>query len=264
MNTLLWVGLPYACLGAFIVGLIWRWRSDQFGWTSRSSQWHENAILRWASPLFHIGIICAFFGHVAGMLVPASWTQAAGISEHAYHLGATVGGALAGLAVLIGLVGLLIRRFVTKTVRLATTRGDIVMYVFLAVPIVCGCAATFLHQVLDEGYDYRATVGPWIRSILSFTPRPELMADVPLAFKIHVVAGLLLFAVLPATRLVHIVSAPITYPTRPAIVYRSREAASASRDGLAASRGNARGYHKAWRPVRKQSHLSDSVPYQGA
>jgi nitrate reductase gamma subunit len=34
----LWVALPYLALGIFVVGHIWRWRYDQFGWTSRSTE----------------------------------------------------------------------------------------------------------------------------------------------------------------------------------------------------------------------------------
>ena len=38
-----WVGLPYLALGIFVVGHIWRWRYDQFGWTWRSSE----LLVRW-------------------------------------------------------------------------------------------------------------------------------------------------------------------------------------------------------------------------
>ena len=36
-----WVALPYLALAIFVVGHIWRWRYDQFGWTSRSTQLQE-------------------------------------------------------------------------------------------------------------------------------------------------------------------------------------------------------------------------------
>lgn len=261
-----WVGVPYAALAALIIGLIWRWRTDQFGWTSRSSQWHENAILRWASPLFHFGIIFVFFGHVAGMLIPKSVTAAVGVSDHMYHLGAVSMGGIAGVMTLVGALALIYRRFVIKSVRLKTTRGDIIMYVLLMIPIVLGFAATLINQVFGKpgGYDYRETIGPWIRSILVFQPQPELMMDVPLSFQLHVVAGLLLFAILPFTRLVHIVSAPVAYPTRPDIVYRSREESNALNGRVGASGNAQRDYSRGWKPVRKQSEESEDVPYVGA
>ncbi|HET9187287.1 MAG TPA: respiratory nitrate reductase subunit gamma, partial [Acidothermaceae bacterium] len=31
--TFWWIVLPYLALATFVVGHIWRWRYDQFGWT---------------------------------------------------------------------------------------------------------------------------------------------------------------------------------------------------------------------------------------
>ena len=36
---LAWVVLPYVSFALLISGLIWRYKKDQYGWTSRSSQW---------------------------------------------------------------------------------------------------------------------------------------------------------------------------------------------------------------------------------
>ena len=85
-DILMWAVLPYVSLVVFFGGLVWRYRVDQFGWTSRSSQWNESAILRWSSPLFHVGILLVAAGHVVGLAVPKTWTSALGVSEHAYHL----------------------------------------------------------------------------------------------------------------------------------------------------------------------------------
>lgn len=218
LDTFLWVILPYLSIAIMAVGLVWRYRTDQFGWTSRSSEWNENRILRWSSPLFHIGILCVAGGHVVGLAVPKSWTQAAGVSQHMYHLGATGLGSLAALATITGLAGLIWRRVVVKSVRLATSRMDIVTYAMLCLPIGLGTWATVSSQVLGghEGYDYRETVSVWFRSIPALHPRPELMLDVPMPFKLHIVAGMLLFCIWPFTRLVHAVSAPVGYVTRPA------------------------------------------------
>lgn len=167
LDTFLWVILPYLSIAIMAVGFVWRYRTDQFGWTSRSSEWNENRILRWSSPLFHIGILCVAGGHVVGLAVPKSWTQAAGVSQHMYHLGATGLGSLAALATITGLAGLIWRRVVVKSVRLATSRMDIVTYAMLCLPIGLGTWATVSSQVLGghEGYDYRETVSVWFRSI---------------------------------------------------------------------------------------------------
>lgn len=242
MNIVLWGVLPYIAFTLLIGGLIWRYRTDQFGWTSRSSQIYEGRILRAASPLFHFGILFVGAGHIMGLAFPAEFTAAMGVSQHQYHMVATIAGGLAGLMTVVGLIGLLIRRFVYKSVRLATTPNDVFMYVLLSVPIALGAYATAANQMFGPagGYNYRETISPWFRSIFTLQPDVALMADVPFSFKLHIVAGMLLFAIWPFTRLVHVLSAPVGYPVRPEIIYRSREAAvSAAPD------------RRGWAPIRK-------------
>ncbi|WP_236842313.1 respiratory nitrate reductase subunit gamma [Boudabousia tangfeifanii] len=252
MDFFLWVALPYISFALLIGGMIWRWKTDQYGWTSRSSQIYESKLLRLSSPLFHLGIIFVGLGHVMGLVFPKAMTNALGISEHSYHLVATIGGSVAALMTVLGLIGLLYRRFVIKSVRLSTSRNDVFMYIMLLIAICLGTTATLVNQVFGEagGYDYRETIGPWFRSIFYFQPDPALMANVPLTFKLHVIAGLLLFAVWPFTRLVHVLSAPIGYPTRPYVVYRSREAAT--------------GAAKPARGWKKVDHSSDDYYTGGA
>ena len=53
VSNLLWTTLPYIAFTSFALGHFWRYRNDQFGWTTRSSQLYENRLLRLGSPLFH-------------------------------------------------------------------------------------------------------------------------------------------------------------------------------------------------------------------
>ena len=96
-EILLWVALPYIAIAVFVTGTIWRYRYDKFGWTTRSSQIYERKLIRIASPIFHIGILAVLMGHVMGLLIPENWTDAAGLSEDAYHLMAVGIGAVAGV-----------------------------------------------------------------------------------------------------------------------------------------------------------------------
>ena len=57
LSLLLWGILPYVMVAVLVGGLIWRYRYDQFGWTTRSSQLYESRLLRIGSPLFHFGIL---------------------------------------------------------------------------------------------------------------------------------------------------------------------------------------------------------------
>lgn len=223
LNIALWVALPYICGAIFIVGHLWRYRFDKFGWTTRSSQVYESRLLRWGSPMFHLGILMVIAGHAVGLLIPREWLYAIGINEHMYHIGATVMGTFAAVLTLAGLAILIYRRRRVGPVFLATTTMDKVMYVFLAGALLFGTLATLVHQVFGGGFSYRETISPWFRQLLIFQPNPELMVDVPVLFQLHVISALVLFALWPFTRLVHVFSAPIGYLFRPYVVYRSRD-----------------------------------------
>ncbi|MEO3824680.1 respiratory nitrate reductase subunit gamma [Actinomadura sp. B10D3] len=222
-GILLWVVLPYVTLAVFVLGHIWRYRYDKFGWTTRSSQLYERRLLRIGSPLFHFGILVVLLGHVGGLVIPDGWTEAAGITEHMYHVVAVVLGTVAGFCTLAGLAILIYRRRTVGPVFSATTRNDKLMYAVLTLTIVLGLAATVAANIVGGGYNYRETVSPWFRSIFYFQPDPDLMTDVPILFQLHALSALALFCVWPFTRLVHMLTAPLGYLTRPYIVYRSRD-----------------------------------------
>jgi nitrate reductase gamma subunit len=222
MDQLLWVVYPYVCLTVFVVGHFWRYRYDKFGWTTRSSQLYEDRLLRIGSPLFHFGILAVFLGHVMGLGVPKSWTEAVGVSEGLYHFLAVSIGAVAGFATLAGLAILIYRRRTVGPVFSATTKMDKAMYAVLATVIVLGLVNTVAANVFGS-YDYRESVSIWFRGIFRFSLHPALMADAPWSFQLHGIVAMFLFALWPFTRLVHVFSAPLGYLTRPYIVYRSRD-----------------------------------------
>ena len=133
--------LPYATLRRpSCSGTVWRYRYDKFGWTTRSSQLYESNVLRWGSPMFHIGILFVLLGHIGGLLIPKSWTEAVGVTEHTYHLTAVFLGTVAGMFTLVGLAILILRRRLVGPVFTATTRNDKAMYVVLAGTIAAGAA----------------------------------------------------------------------------------------------------------------------------
>jgi nitrate reductase gamma subunit len=223
METFWWVIVPYICLTTFVVGHVWRYRYDKFGWTTRSSQLYEDKLLRLGSPLFHFGLLAVLLGHVMGLGVPESWTEAVGISEGLYHFMAVSIGGIAGIGTVVGMAILIYRRRTVGPVFSATTKMDKLMYAVLATVIVLGLANTVIANIFAH-YDYREGVSIWFRGIFRFSLHPELMAQAPIGFQLHALAAMLLFALWPFTRLVHVFSAPLGYLTRPYIVYRSRDA----------------------------------------
>ena len=156
-----WVGLPYLALGIFVVGHIWRWRYDQFGWTSRSTQLQERRWLKWGSPVFHYGTFAAIGGHVVGILIPQSWTAAIGIPESAYHWFSAIAGTVAAVLVIGGVIILAGRRLLVPRVRATTSAVDYVALVLLLIVILTGIVPTISRNLFGGGYDYRTTVA-WI------------------------------------------------------------------------------------------------------
>ncbi|MGI9004110.1 MAG: respiratory nitrate reductase subunit gamma [Pseudonocardia sp.] len=223
MSTFLWVILPYVTLTTFVVGHLWRYRYDKFGWTTRSSQMYESRLLRLGSPLFHLGLLAVIAGHIGGILVPKWLTEAVWISDGFYHFASVSLGTLAGLATVAGFAILVYRRITVASVRRATTKVDVVTYILLGAVFLLGMWNTVGGNLIGGGYDYRETVSPWFRSLFLLSPLPELMATAPLSFQLHNIVAMLLFALWPFTRLVHVFSAPVGYLVRPYVVYRSRE-----------------------------------------
>ncbi|TSD97300.1 respiratory nitrate reductase subunit gamma [Skermania sp. ID1734] len=229
MNNVAWMTLPYVAFTSFLVGHVWRYRYDQFGWTTRSSQIHESRLLKLGSPLFHFGMLAVIGGHALGLLIPESWTSFFGISEHTYHLISVTAGSVSGVAVIAGLAILVYRRVTVPAVRQATSRSDKIMYVLLAAALLTGMWNTMGTNLIAGSYDYRQTVSPWFRSLFSLHPQPELMVGTPLSYQVHGLVVLALIAIWPYTRLVHMFSAPVGYLVRPYVVYRSKDRQSADR-----------------------------------
>lgn len=221
LDFLLWVALPYLCIATFVVGHIWRYRRDQYTWTARSTQLLERRLLVWGSVLFHFGLLAVLGGHVLGILIPKTWTEAVGFHEHAYHWVALLAGTTAGVTMTAGFLILLYRRMRVPRVRATTSLSDALLaYPLLAIVIGTGMAAV-ISNAIDE-HTYRETVSPWFRGVFSFSPNAELMTGAPFLFQAHAASAFVLFAAWPFTRLVHAWSVPVRYLRRAPILYRTR------------------------------------------
>lgn len=223
-DIFVWIVVPYVAIAIFIVGHIWRYRRDQFGWTSQSTQLLERRWLKWGSPLFHYGALGAIAGHVIGMLIPESATKAIGIHERGYHYISAIPGTIAGLASLIGLLILMYRRARFRRVAVTTSYVDLVVYALLLYLIVTGDVDTVFHNALGpgNGYDYRLTEAIWFRGLFALQDKVHLMSTAPFAFQVHAYSAWAIIALWPFSRLVHVWSIPLQYIGRPHILYRRR------------------------------------------
>ncbi len=223
--VLLWIILPYVAVATFIVGTWWRYRADQFGWTSYSTQLFEQKILGWAGPAFHYGALAAVGGHVVGLMIPKSLTEAIGMSEGTYRWFSAVAGALAGAVCVVGFIGLVYRRATNVRVRRTTSRTDLLVYLLLVILIGLGCWMTFGYNLATKSpYDYRESVSLWWRSLFYLQPNVEAVQDANTVYQVHAIVAWAFWALFPFSRLVHAWSIPLQYLGRPYILYRRRYA----------------------------------------
>jgi len=206
---------PYLCLTTFVVGHAYRYVTDRYHWNARSSEFLEKKSLFYGSVLFHWGIVLTFLGHVSGLLIPQRYLDLAGINAQSHLVIAFWSGLAVGLAAFIGALVLLYRRLTTPRVQAAGTLNDVITIGGLVFVIGAG-----VYNVIFGRYNVLYSVGPWIRGIVTLTPDPSLMLEVPLSYKLHVLSALALLGFSPFSRLVHIWSAPFSYAFRRYVVFR--------------------------------------------
>ena len=224
LNNLLFGIFPYVCLSVFVIGSWLRFDREQYGWTSASSQLLSTAGMRLSSNLFHIGVIGIFFGHLVGLLAPYAIWQTIGLSSLGKQNIAMYGGGFLGILCLIGGGMLLWRRVSNARVRAASRPSDLFILVWILITLLFGLATTFTtaHHAAEGSADTMMALAQWAKSIVLFSPKPELVGNVEMVFRLHLVFGMTLFLLFPFTRLVHVWSAPFGYLTRSYQIVRTK------------------------------------------
>ena len=222
LNTLAFLVFPYLALTTFVVGHIYRYVVNPYGWNTKSSELLDKRGLKFGVTFFHWGIIFTLLGHGAGLLIPQRYWDAVGINSQAHNLFATYSGFIVGAMALLGLALLIYRRISKERILATTSLNDFVTLGLLFFVVTTGFANVI--NGLYEHFDILTTIAPWLRGILTLTPDASLMLEVPLRFKVHILAVLTLLGFSPFSRLVHIWSVPLTYLFRRWIVFRRREA----------------------------------------
>ncbi|MEJ2656712.1 MAG: respiratory nitrate reductase subunit gamma [Desulfobacterales bacterium] len=214
-NTLAFLVFPYLMLTIFVVGHAYRYVTDLFAWNAKSSEFLEKKQLFYGATIFHWGILLTLLGHAGGLLIPQRVFDVFGINGQTHTIIAYYAGWVAGAAAFAGAVLLFLRRITHRRLQVTTTVNDTITLVGLI--FVTGAG---FYNVVFGHYYVLDSVAPWIRSIVTFLPRPELMQDVPFSYKVHILSALALLGFSPFSRLVHIWSAPFTYFLRGQILFR--------------------------------------------
>jgi nitrate reductase gamma subunit len=204
MDAFLFGQFPYLAAGVTVVGALWRFRSMRYTVTSSSTQMLESRLQYWGSVSWHYAILLVLLAHLAAVFLPGQMKAA--LASPGRLIVVEVTGLALGLSALWGLVVLGLRRF---TLRGKTTWLDWTVMALLLVQVATGVYTSVTARWGYAWFTFLAT--PWLGSLVRLAPRVDLMANLPLAFKIHALNAFVLVALVPYTRLAHIFVAPVEY-----------------------------------------------------
>ena len=210
-NQLLFVVFPYVSITLFIAVTIYRVKYRPFTISSLSSQLLEGKQLYWGSIPFHHGILWILLFHLIALLTPKALLVWNAVPIRLYLL--EISGFILGLWALGGVVLLFWRRMTVAYIKAVTTPMDIVVLLLTLVSILTGVLTAALYRFGSVWFTGVFT--PYLWSILTLQPRPELVAPLPWLVQLHLFNNFALLALLPFSRLVHILSWPLDYLVRP-------------------------------------------------
>ncbi len=225
--------MPYSVLVVFVIGSIARYERDPFTWKTASSQILRRKQLMWGSILFHVGILTLFFGHLIGLFTPVAVLDALGIPYGAKQWLAVLLGGVAGIAAFVGCTMLLHRRLADPRIRNNSTWGDIFVLGILWLQVVVGLGTITLTLGHMDGSEMVKFM-TWSQSVMLLKINAwEQVIGVHFLYKVHIFLGMVIVAIFPFTRLVHMLSVPVRYLWRPGYqIVRSRWGAKPVRTGL--------------------------------
>jgi nitrate reductase gamma subunit len=215
---------PYIALVTFLLGSWIRFDHEQYTWKSDSSQFLSKEYMRFASNVFHIGILGIFFGHLVGLLTPHAAFQSMGISDMAHQGIAIFAGGIFGLMTILGGTILWLRRMFNKRVRAASRWMDINILGWLILTACFGFSTIFWSIGHAEHGDATVMIrlAEWAQSVVVLQPNPDLLRGLDTVYLVHIFLGLSVFLFFPFTRLVHIWSAPVGYLFRAYQIVRAK------------------------------------------
>ncbi|MBN9565125.1 MAG: respiratory nitrate reductase subunit gamma [Alphaproteobacteria bacterium] len=215
LNFFLFQIFPYIASVAFLLGCLLRFDRDSYSWRTKSSQILRRKQLIAGSVLFHVGMLTILVGHCVGLLTPIWIFESLGISHSVKQILAMVAGGIAGFFCFIGLCLLLHRRLFEPRIRKNSSFLDIAVLVLLLAQLALGFLTIPISMHHLDGHEMVKFMN-WAQHIATFRGGAhEFIVDVSLVFKLHITLGFLLLLIFPFTRLVHVLSAPISYLVRP-------------------------------------------------
>jgi nitrate reductase gamma subunit len=210
-NSLLFGAFPYIALTLAVAVTAYRMVYRPFSVSAQSSQFLEQKRLFFGSVAMHWGLVLVLLGHLVALLLPKGLLLWNAVPVRLYLLEIT--GLALGIWALFGTYLLLARRISVARVRAASTPMDYLVLVVLLVSILSGVLTALLHRY--GSFWFPAVMTPYLWSVFTLQPKPELLQGLPFWIQLHVFNFWLLLAIFPFSRLVHIVTVPLGYVLRP-------------------------------------------------
>ena len=211
LDNFFFIALPYIALVVFLIGAIYRYTAKGFQFSSLSSQFLEGRNLFWGSVPFHWGIMFLFFGHLVAFLFPR---EVLILNGHPVRLVIIeVSAFIFGISVLVGLINLFTRRVTNDRLRMVTNHMDIIIEIILLIQVFTGLWIAYNFRWGSSWF--AAVLTPYLRSIFTLAPDIAAVSAMPWTVKLHIIGAFFIVLLLPFTRLVHFLVAPINYIWRP-------------------------------------------------
>ncbi len=207
LDTVLFVAFPYLAMFLAVFGSIVRYFINRYSYSSLSSQLIEARSLFWSSIPWHYGVIPLLLIHLGGFFIPNVMAFFHRTLNQLYIT--ELGGKVMTLLSLLGIVILIFRRLLHPAMRRLTSPLDWVVLVLLLFQIILGFWTTIFYRWGAAWFLHTAT--PWAASLATFRPNIAMVTVLPLVPKLHFLNATLLIAIFPFSRLVHMVTFPITY-----------------------------------------------------
>ena len=210
-NTVLFVVFPYVAVVIAVVVGIYRYRNSRYTYSSLSSQFLENRTLFWGSAPWHYGVILILTAHTLALLFPKLWGDLLSDQIRLYVL--EISGLALALMTVVGLSLLILRRLRFSRVSSVTSSADWLLLAALLVQVGFGYWIALFYRWGSGWYVHTAV--PWMQSLLVFKPQISFVTTLPWPVQLHLLGGFFIILLFPFTRLVHVVTFPITYLWRP-------------------------------------------------
>ncbi|PCJ27912.1 MAG: respiratory nitrate reductase subunit gamma [Flavobacteriales bacterium] len=207
LNMLMFAVFPYVAFAIFIIGSIYRYKYKGFKVSSLSSQFLEGKKLFWGSQPFHWGLLVLFLGHMIAFLFPKTLIAFNGDPVRLLIL--EISSFAFGLSAFLGLILLVKRRLTTQRLMMVANKMDMLVYVVLFTQIVSGLSIALFARWGSTWF--ASSLTPYLRSVFAFNPDLDVVNAMPWFVQIHIISAFFIIAIIPFTRFMHFLVAPIDY-----------------------------------------------------